>query len=319
MSNSRTHARVRGRLAPSPTGYLHLGNARSFLLAWLQARAAGGEVLLRIEDLDQARAAPGAAEAIVRDLEWLGLDWDNELTPEYVQSNRMGRYREALDELRRRGLVYECFCSRRELREIASAPHGSGGPLYPGTCRDLTAEERARRAAAKEPALRFRVEPGTVVEFLDLVAGPQREDLAESVGDFIIARADGVPSYQLAVVLDDLAMGVTHVLRGDDLLSSTGRQIQLFRTFGGEPPVYAHVPLILGPDGVRLAKRHGSVSLAELRAAGHDPRAVVGWLAWSCGLLPEPAPVSPSELGAEFSFERLYREPTRLETLQVLD
>lgn len=309
----------RGRLAPSPTGYLHLGNARSFLLAWLQARAAGGEILLRIEDLDQARAAPGAVDGIVRDLDWLGLDWDNPLTPEFCQSNRMESYRRAIEELRAQGLVYECFCSRRELREIASAPHGPAGPQYPGTCRDLMSEERALRRQAKEPALRFRVEPGTVVEFRDLVAGVQREIVDETAGDFIIARADGVPSYQFAVVLDDLAMGITHVLRGDDLLGSTARQLLLFRTFGAEPPVYAHVPLILGPDGVRLAKRHGSVSLAELRAAGHDPRAVVGWLAWSCGLIPEPVPLRPVDLVAEFSLDRISREATRLESLRVLE
>ncbi len=310
--------RFRGRLAPSPTGYLHLGNARSFLLAWLQARAAGGEILLRIEDLDQARAAPGAVEGIVRDLEWLGLDWDNPLTPDYFQSNRMESYRRAIADLRSRGLVYECFCSRRELREVASAPHGPTGPQYPGTCRGLTPEECAHRRQAKEPALRFRVKPGTVVEFRDLVAGEQREVVDESAGDFIIARADGVPSYQLAVVLDDLAMGITHVLRGDDLLDSAARQILLFRTLEGEPPTYAHVPLILGPDGVRLAKRHGSVSLAELRAAGHSASAVAGWLAWSCGLIPEVSPLRPLDLVAEFSLDRLSHELTRLASLQIL-
>jgi glutamyl-tRNA synthetase len=308
---------IRGRLAPSPTGYLHLGNARSFMLAWLQARAAGGEVILRIEDLDQARAAPGAAEAIVRDLEWLGLDWDNPLAPEHFQSNRLELYRDALEELRQRGLVYECFCSRRELRGIASAPHGSTGPAYPGTCRDLTAEERDRRREDKEPALRFRVPPGAVIEFTDLVAGPQREALDETVGDFILARADGIPGYQLAVVLDDIAMGITHVLRGDDLLSSTGRQILLFHTFGAEPPLYAHVPLILGPDGTRLAKRHGSVSLAELRDAGHDPRAVTGWLAWTSGLLPESHPVRPTDLLPTFSLEAITREPTHMQTADL--
>lgn len=316
--SSGSPERVRGRLAPSPTGYLHLGNARSFLVAWLQARSAGGEILLRIEDLDQARAAPGAAEAIARDLDWLGLDWDNPLTPEYVQSQRLDGYREAIEELRARGLVYDCFCSRRELREMASAPHGPTGPSYPGTCRDLTPEERAQRRQAKEPAVRLRVEAGTVVEYVDLAAGPQREAVDQCAGDFIIARADGVPGYQLAVVLDDLAMGVTHVLRGDDLLPSTARQILLFRLLGAEPPVYAHVPLILGPDGARLAKRHGSVSLAELRAAGHDPREVVGWLAWSCGLAPEPEPRRPAELIAGFSLELLARGPTRLQALGVL-
>lgn len=310
---------MRGRLAPSPTGYLHLGNARSFLLAWLQARTLGAEILLRIEDLDAARAVPGAAEAIVSDLSWLGLDWDNDLTPEYFQSHRMETYREAIGELQRRGLLYECFCSRRELRQVPTAPHGATGPRYPGTCRSLTPDQCEERRLDKEPALRFRVEPGTEVTFHDLVAGEQGEDLHQCVGDFIVARADGVPSYQLAVVLDDLAMGVTHVLRGDDLLPSTGRQILLVRTFGGEPPAYAHVPLLLGPDGERLAKRHGSVSLAELRAAGHTPQEVVGWLAWSCGLAPEPAPLSPADLLPAFSIDRIRREPTVLRSRSPLD
>lgn len=302
-----------GRLAPSPTGYLHLGNARSFLLAWLQMRALGGRVLLRIEDLDQARAAPGASETIVRDLKWLGLDWDNDLTPEFIQSHRAESYGAALSGLRERGLLYECFCSRKELREIASAPHGPTGGAYPGTCRALTPEEADARRQGKEPALRLRVEPGTTVQFQDLVHGPQQERVDEAAGDFVVARADGVPSYQLAVVVDDLAMGITHVLRGDDLLHSTARQILLFRTFGAEPPVYAHVPLILGPDGQRLAKRHGSVSLAELRESGRDARELVGWLAWSCGLLPEPAPRHPSDLVGGFSLDRLHRRPTLLE------
>lgn len=301
------------RLAPSPTGYLHIGNARSFLLAWLQARAASGKIILRIEDIDQDRAVSGADEGIVLDLRWLGLDWKNELTSEYYQSQRLDRYRKSLQELERQGRVYPCYCSRKELREAMSAPHGKGS-RYPGTCRNLTAAQREERRAQKDPAMRFIVEPGDVVEFNDLVAGDVRTNVYDETGDFIVARADGVPGYQLAVVLDDIAMGITHVLRGDDLLDSTPRQILLYRAFNAAPPTYTHVPLILGPDGARLAKRHGSVSIKELRERGTTPEEVIGWLAWSCGLRPTPAPITAAQLIPDFSTDRLYREPTRLTT-----
>lgn len=306
----------RSRLAPSPTGYLHLGNARSFLLAWLQMRALGGEIILRIEDLDQARAVQNAAEAIVEDLSWLGLDWDNELTSEYFQSNRFELYRDAVATLKERGLLYECFCSRKELREIASAPH-TPGSRYTGTCRDLTATGRAARWEEKDPSLRFRVEPGTVIRFMDLVEREQAEDIGVNTGDFIVMRADGVPSYQLGVVVDDIAMGITHVLRGNDLLASTPRQILLFQSFGATPPLYAHAPLILGPDSIRLAKRHGSVSIAELRAAGHSPERIVGWLAWSCGIRPSQEPCRVSELIEGFSLENITRQATVLPKLDL--
>jgi glutamyl-tRNA synthetase len=298
-------------------------------------RSLGGRIILRIEDLDQARTVKNAEEGIVRDLQWLGLDWDNPLTPDYFQSNRFDRYHTAIEELRARGLLYECYCSRKELREIASAPHGPTGARYPGTCRDLTDAERVERAVHKMPALRFRVEsttridkelpgwslavPGRVIRFHDLVAGDVVEDVGDVAGDFIIARADGVPSYQLAVVLDDIAMGITHVLRGDDLLDSTPRQILLFNTFNAVPPAYAHVPLILAPDGQRLAKRHGSISLAELREAGHSAEEVVGWLAWSCGLRPAPEPCRTAELVDDFSVDMIHRKAMVLETLQPLE
>lgn len=296
------------RLAPSPTGCLHLGNARSFLLAWLQARSAAGTILLRIEDLDQERAVENADREIVEDLEWLGLDWDNDLTPEYYQSNRFERYRDALERLERNGMLYPCYCSRKELREIMSAPHMRWN-RYPGICRDLTDEERARKAERKDPAIRFRTNPGEVVEFTDLVAGPVRADVWEESGDFIVARADGVPGYQLAVVLDDIAMNVTHVLRGDDLLDSTPRQILLYRALGAVPPTFAHVPLILDENGERLAKRIDSKPLSEFRAEGVSAETVIGWLAWSCGLRETADPLSASELLPDFSLEGLGREP----------
>jgi len=305
-----TRSSVRGRLAPSPTGYLHLGNARSFLLAWLQVRALGGEIILRIEDVDAARAVQGADRAIVEDLAWLGLDWDNPLDGRFYQSQRLDNYTTALSNLHSRGLLYECFCSRRELDSIASAPHGVAGPRYPGTCREFGEREREQRRRTKQPALRLRIPDPCPVEFNDLVAGFQRTDLARSAGDFILARADGVIGYQLAVVVDDIAHGITHVLRGDDLLESTPRQIHLHRLLGNTPPHFAHVPLLLGTDGARLAKRHGAVSLAELRAAGADPQRVVGYLASSCGLRDVAEPCAPHELIAGFDLSRIGREPT---------
>lgn len=307
------HKQPCGRLAPSPTGYLHIGNARSFLLAWLQMRKIGGQIILRIEDLDTQRAAPNAAEQIVRDLRWLGLDWDNELTAQYFQSNRFAIYQDALALLQERGLVYPCFCSRKELRSIASAPHGSDGLIYPGTCCLLSQQQQRERSREKSPAFRFKVMQGTIVEQYDEVAGLQSEDVSNSTGDFIVARADGVVSYQLAVVVDDINMGITHVLRGDDLLSSTPRQILLHQTFGAVPPTFAHVPLLLGSDGVRLAKRHGSVSLQELREKGMTAERLVGWLAWSCGVINRPEPITATELIAEFDVTNITRTARHLD------
>ena len=304
------------RLAPSPTGYLHLGNARSFLLAWLQARAAGGKIILRIEDLDMARAVKDADTGIVEDLEWLGLDWDNQLSPDYYQSNRFDYYHAALSELEERGLLYRCYCSRKELNEAMSAPHNRTG-RYPGTCRNLSDTQRKLREKEKDPALRFCVEPDTVVTFTDLLHGTISSHLHEETGDFIVARADGVPSYQLAVVLDDIAMGITHVLRGDDLLDSTPRQLLLYRTFNAAPPLFTHVPLILDMEGNRLAKRHGSVGISEIREAGYQPDEVIGWLGWSCGLLPDPEKVTAEELIAEFSIEKISRNETRISPHEV--
>jgi glutamyl-tRNA synthetase len=252
------------RYAPSPSGHMHLGNARTALLAWLQARAAGGRIALRIEDLDRDRCTP-AWEADVRDdLVWLGLAFD---VDQQRQSERGALYDEALAALVERGLVYECYCTRAEVREAASAPHGPGGPAYPGTCRTLTAKERAAHGAAgRRAALRLRVEP-TTVRFTDVVHGGVAHDLGGS-GDFVVRRADGLHAYQLAVVVDDAAVGVTDVLRGDDLLGSTPRQILLQRLLGLPTPRYAHVPLLYAETGERLAKRHASRSLRSLREAG---------------------------------------------------
>jgi glutamyl-tRNA synthetase len=237
----------RGRFAPSPTGRLHLGNARSALLGWLQARAAGGQFLLRVEDLDRARCRPQYVDDLMRDLEWLGLTWDE---PPLFQSARDEVYRDALTKLEQRGLVYPCFCTRAEIARAASAPHGLSdeGPRYPGLCARLSAAEIAERSRTRTPAWRFRAQPGEV-RFVDGLQGPYSQDVEAVVGDFVVRRNDGVASYQLAVVVDDAATGITHVLRGDDLLSSTPRQLQLYAALGLTAPEFFHVPLVLGEDG----------------------------------------------------------------------
>ena len=299
-----------GRYAPSPTGDLHLGNARTALLAWLWARHRGGRFLLRFEDLDRARVREGCAEQQAESLAWLGLDWDGDPVS---QSARGDLYDAALAALRERGVLYECFCSRADVRRAASAPHGPDGPIYGGTCRSLSRREVAeRRALGRVPALRVRMQGD--VAFVDELLGPQRETLERSSGDIVVRRSDGVIAYQLAVVVDDHAQGVTHVVRGADLLASTGRQLRLYELLGLAPlPGHAHVPLLLGDDGDRLAKRHGAVGLAELREGGADPPAIVGWLAHSAGLREHAEPCSPGDLVASFAPSALVHEATRIE------
>jgi glutamyl-tRNA synthetase len=268
-----------GRLAPSPTGGLHVGHARTFLIAWLAARASGGRIVLRIEDIDATRVRQGATEAAIDDLRWLGLDWD---AGPYVQSERLGAYREALERLKERELVYPCSCTRAEIARAASAPHAvDEGPTYPGTCSGRSASD-ATQLGDRHFAWRFRVPAGPVA-WDDLFRGPLALDPKQIGGDFLVARSPFMPSYQLAVVVDDLAMGADQVIRGDDLIPSTPRQILLARAFGGTPPAYGHVPLVVGPDGKRLAKRDGSIKLGTLREEGVDPRRLVGWVARSCG------------------------------------
>jgi glutamyl-tRNA synthetase len=299
-----------GRFAPSPTGLLHLGNARSALLGWLWARREGGRFLVRVEDLDPERSRAHFIAAALEDLAWLGLDWDGEV---WRQSARGEAYRAALEKLKASGLAYPCSCTRAEVARAASAPHpGEDGPVYPGTCRQRpTRPDRAF-------AWRFRVPPG-VTRFSDAVHGPTEQDVAAQVGDFVVQRADGVASYQLAVVVDDAAQGVTHVLRADDLLGSTPRQLLLLQALGLPAPAYAHVPLLLGPDGQRLAKREGHWTLAGLRAGGATPEAVVGFLAHSCGL-GDSGPLTARALVEDFSLGRLSRQatPTSAEALAAL-
>jgi glutamyl-tRNA synthetase len=292
---------VVGRLAPSPTGALHLGNARTFLLAWLQVRSRGGTLLLRIEDIDGPRIKSGAMAATIEDLRWLGLDWDGEIV---VQSERLARYRAAAEQLLARGLAYPCVCTRSEIEEAASAPHEAAldGPVYPGTCRGRFADlEQARRATGREPALRFRVDQDAV-PFADGFAGPQPGRIA---GDFVVQKRDGGPAYQLAVVVDDAAQGVTEVLRADDLLPSTPRQLLLYRALGLPAPRFVHVPLVVGPDGKRLAKRHGDTSLRWFRQQGVSAERVLGHVASLCGLAPAGSARRPRDLLAGYRLDRL--------------
>lgn len=308
--------RARGRYAPSPTGALHLGNLRTALLAWLFARAAGGAFTLRIEDLDLPRVRPGATRLMLGDLSWLGLDWDEgpdvggALGP-YFQSMRQALYGQAIARLRAQGMIYPCYCTRAELAQIASAPQGQGsdGPRYPGVCRHLTAKQRtALEASGRRPALRF-IAPMEPVTFRDALHGAVSESVATATGDFIVRRSDGIISYQLAVVVDDALMGVTQVVRGGDLLSSTARQLALFDALGySRPTLYAHTPLVIDRDGARLAKRTDAAGLAALRAAGYTSAEVVGALAASCGLRLDDTPVTPAELLMEFDPSRLSRE-----------
>jgi glutamyl-tRNA synthetase len=281
-----------GRMAPSPTGAQHIGNARTYLIAWLSARSRGGRVVLRIEDIDSPRVKPGAAEQALGDLRWLGLDWDGELL---VQTRRLSVYEDALRELQRNELVYPCTCTRSDVERAASAPHSEHeGPVYPGTCSSRTARE-AIVLGQTAHAWRFRL-PSLTPSFLDSFRGPTEIDLHRNGGDFVVWKSAGTPAYQLAVVIDDAAQGVTEVIRGDDLLISTPRQLVLYQSLGLQPPCFGHVPLVVGPDGRRLAKRHGDTRLCALRAAGVKPERLLGLLAWSCGWIEPYESVSLSRL-----------------------
>jgi glutamyl-tRNA synthetase len=311
---------VRGRYAPSPTGALHLGNFRTALLAWLFARCAGGTFVLRMEDLDLPRVRPGAAERMLDDLRWLGLDWGEgpdvggPLGP-YTQSARQALYAAALARLRDRGDLYPCYCTRAELSRIASAPQqGDEPPRYPGTCRELTAGERAaREAEGRRPSLRFRVPAGTI-SFRDALAGEVTETVAEVTGDFVVRRGDGIIAYQLAVVVDDALMGITQVVRGVDLLSSTARQLALYNALGyPRPQEFVHVPLALDAAGARMAKRDAAAGLAPLRERGVTPERALGALAASCGLWQLGEPARLHMLLARFDPARLRREPSPIE------
>ena len=300
-----------GRFAPSPSGRIHLGNMLCSLLAWLSARQKGGKVVLRIEDLDTARCKRAYAEQMIDDLLWLGLDWDEGPGvggPQgpYWQSERTALYEQALETLREKGLVYPCFCTRSELH-AASAPHRSDGQtIYAGTCRTLTAAEREEKALRRSPAMRL-VTPDGVWGFTDGHMGVYEENLAADCGDFLLRRSDGMFAYQLAVVVDDAAMGVTEVVRGSDLLSSTPRQMYLYDLLGLKTPEFYHFPLLLDAQGRRLSKRNADAGLDELRGK-LSPEEILGRLAFLGGFNPSAEPKSAEQLLADFDWAKVPRE-----------
>ncbi|HEY1628844.1 MAG TPA: glutamate--tRNA ligase [Tepidisphaeraceae bacterium] len=296
------------RLAPSPTGALHLGNARTFLINWLRARQNNWRIVLRIEDLDGPRIKAGADAQAIDDLRWLGIDWDE--GPIY-QSARTQLYADAIDQLLKKKLAYPCICTRREAALAASAPHEEDAlTIYPGTCRDRFATiEEAKKTSGRNPAIRFRV-PETAIEFDDAFAGHVRfENVTMQLGDFVIAKADGVAAYQLVVVVDDAQMNITQIVRGNDLLDSTPRQILIYRALGLDEkiPRYTHLPLIVGEDGKRLAKRHGDTRLSHYRELGVSPGRIRALLARWSGIQCE-AEISIHELLRKFALERIPRD-----------
>lgn len=297
---------------------MHLGNAMTALLAWLQMRSVNGELVLRIEDIDKQRSKLDYADQIMYDMRWLGLNWDE--GPEiggsygpYMQSSRQSYYKEALQILHENDWLYPCYCSRAELQSIANAPHGlaAEGSAYPGTCRGLSTEAQALRAAHKQPSYRFKV-ANKVMALQDGVHGVVTCN-PEIHGDFIIQRADGIYSYQLAVVVDDAQMNITDVLRGDDLLDSTFRQLELYDALHYKAPTFAHVPLLIDMDNNRLSKRNRSLSIAAVRQAGTRPEKLLGWLAYWSGIIDRPESVQLNELLDHFSMARLGRHSAIIE------
>ena len=295
---------MRGRFAPSPTGSLHVGNLRTALVAWLSARSQGGDFVVRMDDLDPVTSSPVHEAGQLADLAAIGITHDG---PVVRQSERFDLYRDAIAQLYARSLVYRCFCTRREIREAAVAPHGVVSPegAYPGTCRSLTAAQRRDREREGRPSALRLATDGEVVSFDDVVHGR----FEGAVDDVVLQRNDGVPAYNLATVVDDQLQGVTEVVRGDDLLSSTPRQIHLQRLLGFAQPMYAHVPLVVGPDGERLAKRHGAVTLADLAAARTDPGGVVSLLGASLGLCEVGETVTATDLAGRFRWADVPRSP----------
>jgi glutamyl-tRNA synthetase len=294
---------------------IHVGNARTALVAWLSARSRGGAFVWRLEDLDPPRVVPGMAEAQMADLAWLDLDWDEgpdvggPFAP-YGQSQRSAIYEEALRRLAAAGRLFPCRLSRRDLQAMASAPHGAEEAPYPASLRPRELApgwfEEIRAAGRSDAAVRFRVDERPV-SFMDRVQGPITERVDLAVGDFVLKRRDGLWAYQLAVVADDLAMEIDDVVRGADLLASTARQLQLIEALGGTPPAYAHVPLMVNARGEKLSKRDQGLTLCSLREAGVAPEAVVGYLAFSLGLIDRPEPCRPADLVPLFAWERIGR------------
>ncbi len=306
-----------GRLAPSPTGGLHLGHARTFLAAWLSARSRGGRIVLRIEDLDASRVRPEAIQGMIEDLHWLGLDWDE--GPElvgpagpYIQSQRLSYYEQSLAQLKVQEYVYPCTCTRAEIARAASAPHADEeGPTYPGTCSGRSAHDES--ALGGQPFIwRFRV-PAGVIAWDDLFLGRVELDPSKVGGDFVVARNGLGPAYQLAVVVDDASMGVTEVIRGEDLVPSTPRQILLYRALGRPIPTFGHLSLVVDQQGRRLAKRDQSIKLSTLREQGIDPRRIVGSLAVSLGMAKQIELSKPSDWISLYDVRKVPTTPNFVE------
>ncbi len=301
MLQSPPDTALRGRFAPSPSGYMHLGNAFSALLAWLSARSRGGEFVLRLEDLDKRCERLEFHDALFEDLRWLGIDWDGEVV---TQSLRTRAYESALNVIRNNAEVYPCFCTRADLH-AASAPHASDGtPIYAGTCYGLSDEDIYERSASRDPALRLHV-PDIVVSVEDGCLGHYEQNLKIECGDFVLRRTDGVFAYQLACVVDDIAAGVTEVVRANDLLSSTPRQVYLYELLGAQPPRYYHHPLLTDKSGRRLSKRDADLELRWIRENGTTPEELTGALAHYAGLIDEAEPVRAYELIESFSWDRV--------------
>lgn len=303
---------VTGRLAPSPTGAQHLGNARTYLLAWLSARNQSGRVILRIEDIDSPRVKPWAVQQAMDDLRWLGLDWDEgpdvggSHSP-YIQTERVSIYQSAIDSLIEANRVYPCTCTRTDIDAAASAPHEAiDGPVYPGTCASWTLGDEM--PAEDTFCWRFRATDAPIT-IVDRLKGEVTINVARQLGDFPVTRKNLQAAYQLAVVVDDAVMGVNEVVRGDDLLASAFRQTDLQQALGLQSVAYVHVPLVVGIDGRRLAKRHGDTRLSEYRKRGVTPERIVGWAAFSAGLIDQLMPVTARELIDSFDWLRVTRQP----------
>lgn len=313
---------TRTRLAPSPTGAQHLGNARTHLIAYWAARQSGGEIVFRIDDLDSPRVKDWAIDQAVEDIRWLGIDWDGD---PIRQISHKPQYDQALESLiwSDKNLAYPCVCSRKDVAEALSAPHESRfrgeGLIYPGTCSGFSTGDAIPTA---DHCWRLRVSD-RVLQFDDAVLGKQSCNPAEELGDFPItakvASTVGQVTYQLAVVVDDLCQGVDFVIRGNDLVASTFRQLDLYHHLGHQPPRYAHVPLVLGKDGRRLAKRHGDTRLSHYRQMGVQPEAIVGWAAYTLGMIESPDPCKASELIDQFDWSKIPVDDTEIDTERIFD
>jgi glutamyl-tRNA synthetase len=307
MTDSELSTRIT-RLAPSPTGALHLGNARTFLVNYLMACRRGWRIIMRMEDLDSPRVKSWAAQQAIDDLQWMGLTWDQTTAR---QSDRDAEYRRALDELIERGHAYPCVCSRKDIQQASAAPHHDDHiTVYPGSCGGkYDSAAHAEQQTGRPAAWRVRVDDEPII-FEDRFAGRQETNLAETCGDFVVFRNEGMAGYQLAVVVDDADQGVDVIVRGDDLLDSAARQIHLRRSLGlGPEPEYWHLPLVVGPDGRRLAKRHGDTRLSHYREMGVCPERILGLLGFMCGQIDQPAEMSMSDLIERFDITKMSAGP----------